>query len=198
LNLAKCLSLHQTQLSRKTMPILPPKSADAADARPKTALNKAAEGTVHRAYVGLGANLGDALATLRQAIQDLQAHHKVLSLRASSFYASAPVEADGPDFVNAVVELDTTLSPYELLAALQRLEHSAGRERPYPNAPRTLDLDVLLYDDLHMADAKLTIPHPRMWQRAFVLWPLQELAPDRVSPDHLAAVAPQRVEKIRR
>ena len=153
---------------------------------------------MHRAYVGLGANLGDAVATLSQAIQDLQAHHKVLSLRASSFYASKPVEADVPDFVNAVVELDTTLSPYELLAALQQLEHSAGRERPYPNAPRTLDLDVLLYDDLHMADAKLTIPHPRMWQRAFVLCPLQELAPDRVSPNQLAAVASQRVDKIRR
>ena len=152
---------------------------------------------MHRAYVGLGANLGDALATLRQAIQDLQAHHKVLSLRASSFYASAPVEADGPDFVNAVVELDTTLSPYELLAALQRLEHSAGRERPYPNAPRTLDLDVLLYDDLRMADAKLTIPHPRMWQRAFVLRPFQELAPDLVPAAQLAAVASQRVDKMR-
>ncbi len=152
---------------------------------------------MHRAYVGLGANLGDAVATLSQAIQDLQAHPKVLSLRASSFYASTPVEADGPDFVNAVVELDTTLPPYELLATLQQLEHSAGRQRPYPNAPRTLDLDVLLYDDLHMADAKLTIPHPRMWQRAFVLWPLQELAPDRVSTDHFAAVASQRVDKMR-
>ncbi len=152
---------------------------------------------MHRAYVGLGANLGDALATLRQAIQDLQAHSKVLGLRASSFYASAPVEADGPDFVNAVVELDTTLSPYGLLAALQLMEHSAGRQRPYLNAPRTLDLDVLLYDDLHMSDPSLTIPHPRMWQRAFVLRPLQELAPDRVSAAQLAAVASQRVDKMR-
>ena len=152
---------------------------------------------MHRAYVGLGANLGDALAALRQAIQDLQAHPKVLGLRASSFYASAPVEADGPDFVNAVVELDTTLSPYGLLAALQLMEHSAGRQRPYLNAPRTLDLDVLLYDDLHMSDPSLTIPHPRMWQRAFVLRPLQELAPDRVSAAQLAAVASQRVDKMR-
>jgi len=179
------------------MPKPPPKSADAADAPPKTALNKAADGTVHRAYVGLGANLGDALATLSQAIQDLQAHPKVLSLRASSFYASTPVEADGPDFVNAVVELNTTLAPYELLAALQLMEHSAGRQRPYLNAPRTLDLDVLLVDDLHLTDAALTIPHPRMWQRAFVLRPLQELAPDRVSAMQLAAVASQRVDKMR-
>jgi len=77
------------------------------------------------------------------------------------------------------------------------MEHSAGRQRPYLNAPRTLDLDVLLYDDLHMSDPSLTIPHPRMWQRAFVLRPLQELAPDRVSAAQLAAVDSQRVDKMR-
>src|SRR5690606_11581364 len=95
-----------------------------------------------RAYIGLGANLGDAAARVTQALADLAALPGVTLRQASSLYRSAPLQADGPDFVNAVACVDTTLTPLELLAALQRLESAAGRERPYRNAPRTLDLDL--------------------------------------------------------
>ena len=129
------------------------------------------------AYVGLGANLGDARATLRQALDELQATPGVQSCAASRLYSSAPVDATGPDFVNAVARLETTLSPHALLQTLQAIEQGHGRERPWRNAPRTLDLDLLLHDQQPVNDAVLTVPHPRMHERAFVLRPLKELAP---------------------
>lgn len=148
------------------------------------------------AYVALGANLGDAAATLRQALCDLAAVPDTELVLASSLYRSAPVDAVGPDFINAVAQLRTTLSPYELLAALQRLEQAAGRQRPYRNAPRTLDLDLLLYADLQQDDPMLTLPHPRMTQRAFVLVPLAEIAPERVSASELQAVRAQTIARL--
>ncbi len=148
------------------------------------------------AYVGLGANLGDAAAAVRQALRDLDTLPGTQLKRTSSLYRSAPVDATGPDFVNAVAELDTTLGPYELLAQLQRLEQAAGRERPWRNAPRTLDLDLLLYGDLQQDDPVLTLPHPRMLGRAFVLRPLAELVPGRVSAAQLQAVQPQAIERL--
>lgn len=148
------------------------------------------------AFVGLGANLGDARQAVQQALIDL-AHlpHSEL-LAASRLYRSAPVAAAGPDFVNAVAELRTSLSAPALLDALQALEHAAGRQRPYPNAPRTLDLDLLLYGEARIDSARLTVPHPRWCQRAFVLRPLAELAPQRVSAALLRAVADQACEPI--
>lgn len=148
------------------------------------------------AFVGLGANLGDARQAVQQALIDL-AHlpHSEL-LAASRLYRSAPVAAAGPDFVNAVAELRTSLSAPALLDALQTLEHAAGRQRPYPNAPRTLDLDLLLYGEARIDSARLTVPHPRWCQRAFVLRPLAELAPQRVSAALLHAVADQACEPI--
>jgi 2-amino-4-hydroxy-6-hydroxymethyldihydropteridine diphosphokinase len=154
------------------------------------------------AYVGLGANLGDAAATLRQALRDLAARPGLQLLRASSFYRSAPVDAGGPDFINAVAELRTTLSPHALLAALQSIEQQHGRERPYRNAPRTLDLDLLLIDDLQLDTPDLTLPHPRLHERAFVLRPLAELAPGLRLPGRgplapwLAATAGQAIERL--
>ena len=148
------------------------------------------------AFVGLGANLGEAVRTVQEAIAALGRLPQTRLLRASRLYASAPVDAGGPDFVNAVAQVETTLSAPELLAALQRLELAAGRERPYRNAPRTLDLDLLLYGEGCVASAALTLPHPRMRERAFVLLPLQELAPERVAAADLAAVAGQRITPL--
>ena len=129
------------------------------------------------AYIGLGANLGDALASLQQAAQALSATPGIAAFRLSRFYRSAPVDASGPDYVNAVAEIHTSLAAPALLAALQKIEHDHGRLRPYRNAPRTLDLDLLLYGDEVIETPDLTVPHPRMHERAFVLRPLQELAP---------------------
>lgn len=148
------------------------------------------------AYVGLGANLGDAEAAVRAALQALAALPQTRLARASALYRSAPVDATGPDYINAVAELQTTLPPHALLQALQRIEQAAGRERPYRNAPRTLDLDLLLYGALQLADAQLTLPHPRMDQRAFVLVPLAEIAPGRVTAAQLQAVASQPIVRL--
>jgi len=148
------------------------------------------------AYVALGANLGDARAAVAQALHDLGTLPRTQLLRASSLYRSAPVDSSGPDYINAVAEIRTDLSPDELLAQLQRLEQAAGRERPWRNAPRTLDLDLLLYDELRLDSATLTIPHPRMAERAFVLVPLAEIAPDRVTAAQLRAVAGQGISRL--
>ena len=152
--------------------------------------------TATPAYVAIGANLGDAQATVRQAMDDLATlPHTRLAAR-SSLYRSAPFEAQGPDFVNAVVELRTGLAPLSLLAELQRLEAEAGRERPYRNAPRTLDLDLLLHGDTAMQSAVLTLPHPRIGERAFVLLPLAEIAPALVTAAQLDRLASQRIERL--
>ncbi len=148
------------------------------------------------AYVALGANLGDAQAALRQALNDLGTLPHTQVLRASSLYRSAPVDSSGPDYVNAVAELSTALGPYELLAGLQGIEQAAGRERPWRNAPRTLDLDILLYGELQQDDPVLTLPHPRMLERAFVLLPLAEIAPALVSAAQLLKVEKQVISRM--
>ena len=148
------------------------------------------------AYVALGANLGYAAVAVRQALAALAELHATRVTARSSLYRSAPVDAQGPDFVNAVAELQTALTAPDLLAALQRLELAAGRQRPYRNAPRTLDLDLLLYGDARVDSLALTLPHPRMQGRAFVLLPLAEIAPTRVSAEALAAVADQAIVRL--
>lgn len=129
------------------------------------------------AYVGLGANLGDAQATLAAALLSLRGLPRTQVQRVSAFYRTAPIDSHGPDYVNAVAALDTNLPPLDLLAQLQAIENAFGRERPYRNAPRTLDLDLLLYANERIASPTLTVPHPRMHERAFVLVPLAEIAP---------------------
>ncbi|MDQ7746871.1 2-amino-4-hydroxy-6-hydroxymethyldihydropteridine diphosphokinase [Hydrogenophaga pseudoflava] len=148
------------------------------------------------AYVALGANLGDAARTLRDALQTLGGTPGIRMTRASGLYRTAPVDSSGPDYLNAVAEVATTLSAPALLAALQGIENAAGRERPYRNAPRTLDLDLLLYGGARIDSPDLTVPHPRMWQRAFVLVPLAEIAPGLVTGHHLSAVADQAIERL--
>ena len=149
-----------------------------------------------RAFVAIGANLGDARATVRQAMDDLDRVPLTRVSARSSLYRSAPVDAGGPDFVNAVVELQTGLDPQALLGELQRLEAGAGRERPYRNAPRTLDLDLLRHGDAVLQTPQLSLPHPRMAERAFVLLPLAEIAPEQVTSLQLAQVADQRIERL--
>ncbi len=155
-----------------------------------------------RAYVGIGANLGDARATVAAALTALAALSGCWLVRASASYRSAPVNASGPDFINAVAALDTTLAPLALLAALQAIELQFGRQRPYPNAPRTLDLDLLLHGHALLQTPALTLPHPRLQQRAFVLQPLLEIAPDLAAPGlgplagWLTGTADQPIERL--
>lgn len=148
------------------------------------------------AYIGLGANLGDAAATVRAAIAKLRELPHTRVLGTSSLYRTAPQEASGPDFVNAVVAAQTRLDAMELLSRLQGIENEAGRERPYRNAPRTLDLDLLLYGGGRIDSPRLTLPHPRLAARAFVLVPLAEIAPPLVARAQLDAVADQRIERL--
>ncbi|MYN13219.1 2-amino-4-hydroxy-6-hydroxymethyldihydropteridine diphosphokinase [Pusillimonas sp. TS35] len=157
--------------------------------------------STNRCYIGLGANLGDARAALEQAAASLAQAPGIDGLRLSPFYRTAPVASSGPDYINAVAELHTTLSPHDLLALLQEIEHAHGRTRPYRNAPRTLDLDLLLYGDARIHTPTLTVPHPRMHLRAFVLQPLADLAPALTLAQGavgalLAACADQAVEKM--
>jgi 2-amino-4-hydroxy-6-hydroxymethyldihydropteridine diphosphokinase len=153
-------------------------------------------------FVGLGANLGDARATLDAAMEALAVLPGTRVVQRSSLYRSAPVDAQGPDFVNAVVELRTALSPAALLAALHALEHRHGRQRPYRHAPRTLDLDLLLYGQREALTDTLSLPHPRLHERAFVLQPLLEIAPAAMHPrlgplaPWAAAAAAQAVERL--
>lgn len=149
-----------------------------------------------RAFVALGANLGDAAGTVQRALQTLGDTPGLRPVKASSLYRTAPVDATGPDFINAVAEVATTLTAPDLLDALQAIETAEGRERPYRNAPRTLDLDVLLYGDARIDSPRLTVPHPRMHERAFVLVPLAEVAPARVDDGALLAVRQQPIERI--
>jgi len=155
------------------------------------------------AYVALGANLGDPLATIAAAIAALADMPATRLLTASSLYRTAPVGLKHqPDFINAVVALETGLTPQDLLEALFAIEAQFGRSRSVPNAPRTLDLDLLLYGDATLAAPRLTLPHPRMHQRAFVLVPLLEIAPACGIPglgparDFLQACRDQSVARI--
>jgi 2-amino-4-hydroxy-6-hydroxymethyldihydropteridine diphosphokinase len=148
------------------------------------------------AFVGLGANLGEAQQALASAMRALGKIQDTELIRSSRIYLSAPVDAGGPDYFNAVAQVRTRLTAPELLRALQAIEQAADRQRPYRNAPRTLDLDLLLYGDARIASAALSVPHPRLRERAFVLLPLAELAPDRVSAGDLQAVAGQRIAPL--
>ena len=148
------------------------------------------------AYVALGANLGDAPAAVRGAMQALHDAPGTRVSARSSLYRTAPIDAGGPDYVNAVVQLSTRLPAPGLLDLLQKIERAAGRERPYHHAPRTLDLDLLLYGDARIDSPRLTVPHPRMGGRAFVLRPLAEIDASLVAPEALAAVAEQRIEVV--
>jgi 2-amino-4-hydroxy-6-hydroxymethyldihydropteridine diphosphokinase len=145
-----------------------------------------------RVFVGLGANLGDAVATVRAAFEALNALPGTRCVARSALYRSAPIDAQGADYINAVAQLQTGLSPSALLEQLQAIEARFGRERPYRNAPRTLDLDLLLYGQQRISTPLLTVPHPRMHERAFVLAPLAEIAPDLMLP----IPADQRIERI--
>ena len=148
------------------------------------------------AYIALGANLGDPVASLRKAMDDLAGLAGVNLVKRSSLYRTAPLESSGPDYVNAVVEITTCLTAPDLLTRLQALEHGAGRERAYRNAPRTLDLDILTYGKARIDSALLTIPHPRMTERAFVLVPLAEIAPHAVTAAQRMAVQSQSIFQL--
>lgn len=154
------------------------------------------------AYIGVGANLGDALQTVRAAIAEMKVMPDTRVSAISSMYRSAPVDASGDDFINAVVRLDTSLPAQSLLDHLQNIERVFGRERPFRNAPRTLDLDLLIYDQTTTNTPRLELPHPRMSDRAFVLLPLLEISPDVQIPgkgaarDYLAEVNHQEIERL--
>jgi len=148
------------------------------------------------AFVALGANLGDAAQTLRDALTTLGRTPGIRLVQASGLYRTAPIESSGPDYINAVAEVATTLTAPDLLAVLQSIENGAGRERPYRNAPRTLDLDLLLYGSARTDSPALTVPHPRMVERAFVLVPLHEIAPGRVADELLIAVSGQAIQRL--
>lgn len=153
------------------------------------------------AYIGLGANLGDARVTLELAASNIAALPGIHATVLSPLYRSAPVDAGGPDYINAVLQAETTLSAEDLLHALQGIETRHGRQRPYRHAPRTLDLDLLLYGDEIRQTPFLTLPHPRMHERAFVLRPLRDLAPTlRLAQGSLnallAACSGQRLDRL--
>ena len=157
--------------------------------------------TTH-AFIGIGANLGDARGNVADAVARLESLPGCTLLAVSSLYRTAPIDSSGADYINAVARLHTSLDAEALLLALHGIEQAHGRERPYRNAPRTLDLDLLLYGEQQIASATLTVPHPRMTQRAFVLVPLLELEPDIAIPGcgpaqaFAAAVADQGIRRL--
>jgi 2-amino-4-hydroxy-6-hydroxymethyldihydropteridine diphosphokinase len=150
------------------------------------------------AWIGLGANLGERRATIEAALDALRTLPRTRLVARSRLWASAPVDAGGPDYLNAVARLDTRLDAHDLLAALQAIEGRFGRERPYRNAPRTLDLDLLLAGDATIDTPSLVVPHPRLHERAFVLRPMADIDARIVVPGRgpvrqwLARVADQR------
>ena len=161
--------------------------------KPDTALATLAADTV---AIGLGANLGDAQQTLRWAVQALAQLAQTQLLSVSSLYSTKPIDSSGPDYLNAVALVRTEQAPLAFLQALQARELQAGRERPYRNAPRTLDLDILWFGDQVIDTPTLTVPHPRMAERAFVLRPLADLVPERVAASALQAVAAQSIHLL--
>ncbi len=148
------------------------------------------------AYIALGANLGEPIVAIQKALKSIEAVSGVSSVRCSGLYLTAPIDSSGPDYVNSVAELQTELTAPALLAALQGIESQAGRERPYRNAPRLLDLDILIYGQAMISSPLLTVPHPRMYERAFVLIPLAEISPERVSAAQLRAVNDQKITRL--
>jgi 2-amino-4-hydroxy-6-hydroxymethyldihydropteridine diphosphokinase len=149
------------------------------------------------AYVGIGSNLDDPRTQVLQAFDELDRLPHTRVVKRSSLYRSAPAgHAAQPDFVNAVAQLETGLPAERLLAELQEIEARHGRKRSFANAPRTLDLDVLLFGNAELDTPGLRIPHPRMHERAFVLKPLMEISPALPFRAALEACAGQRVERI--
>ncbi len=155
------------------------------------------------AYIALGANLGDPVATVNAAFAALHTLPDTTVAATSALYRTAPVGVtEQPEFINAAARLDTTLPPEQLLHALLDIEQGFGRIRAERNGPRTLDLDILLYDDQIIDTARLTLPHPRLHLRAFVLYPLADLAPDLLLPGRgtlaawLPAVANQGIVRL--
>jgi 2-amino-4-hydroxy-6-hydroxymethyldihydropteridine diphosphokinase len=167
-----------------------------------TATRVSVTGAPVDAYIGIGANLGDARGALDSAFDALAVLPRTELLAASSIYRSAPIDSSGPDYLNAVIKLRTGLDPDALLGHIQRIELQRGRKRPYRNAPRTLDLDLLLYADRRIDSPALTVPHPRMHERAFVLAPLSEIEPQLKIPgvgavaELLELVAHQRIDRL--
>ena len=156
-----------------------------------------------RAYIAFGANLGDPVAAFAEALQRLDALPDTRVVARSSLYRSTPVGVAGqPDYLNAVIALDTALAPRPLLEALLTIEHDAGRRRDFPMAPRTLDLDLLLHGDAVIDEAGLQVPHPRMHERTFALLPLAEIDPAASIPGRgavaalLPALAGQAIERV--
>ena len=155
------------------------------------------------AYIGVGSNLEDPRAQVASALDELGALPRSRLVARSSLYRSAPLGYEAqPEFINAVARLDTELAAAELLARLQSIEAEHGRRRSFANAPRSLDLDLLLFGDERIREPQLTVPHPRMHERAFVLLPLIEIAPDARIPGRgsaaalAAALAPQEIERL--
>lgn len=155
-----------------------------------------------KAYIGLGANLGDAAATVQQALNDLERLPQTRLHAQSSLFRTEPIDAGGDDYVNAVACVETALSASYLLQHLRAIEQAYGRQRPYHNAPRTLDLDILLYGGDRIQSEDLQVPHPRMTQRAFVLIPLLQIDPFIVIPglgpahQFVTGVAGQAIHKL--
>lgn len=146
---------------------------------------------MHQAFIALGSNLQDPVSQVKKALQAIAELPDTCLIRASSLYRSVPIDCPpdarnrpAPDFINAVAEVKTALSPENLLQALHGIENKAGRERPFVNAPRILDCDLLLYENKIIQRPALTLPHPRMHTRGFVLLPLFEIAPELSMPIH--------------
>jgi 2-amino-4-hydroxy-6-hydroxymethyldihydropteridine diphosphokinase len=156
------------------------------------------------AFIALGSNLGDRVAEIDRAFEEIARLPETTLVARSSYYRSAPLDAPGEDYVNAVAHVRTSLAPIALLRALHGIEHEHGRARPFPNAPRTLDLDLLLHGARTMHTPELELPHPRLAERAFVLVPLAEIAPGLDVPGRgrvealCAAVATQAIAKLKR
>jgi 2-amino-4-hydroxy-6-hydroxymethyldihydropteridine diphosphokinase len=155
-----------------------------------------------KAFIGLGGNVGDSRQILTDAVICLAQFPSIQIDARSSFYISSPVDAPGNDYVNNVISISTTLDPKPLLQVCQSVEKHFGRERPFEKAPRTLDIDILLYEDLTLSEPELIIPHPRMTERMFVLLPLLEIDPEISLPNHgklkekLPDLSWQKIEKL--
>ena len=155
-----------------------------------------------KAYIGFGGNVGDTRQLITDAIVCLALRSELQILAKSCLYQSAPVDASGGDYIQFVIEVEIELTPYGLLHVCQTIEREFGRERPYSNAPRTLDLDILSFEGVTQNETELILPHPRIIERSFVLLPLLEIAPDFFLPNlgelktYLPKVAHQRIEKL--
>ena len=149
-----------------------------------------------RVFIGMGANAGEPSSQLQLALAALQELPLSKGLRCSRFYRSAPWQAEGPDFINAVAQLDTQFCAPEFLKQLQKIEQSAGRTRPYHHAPRTLDLDLIFFGQACIDSGPLVVPHPRWRERAFVLHPLADLAPERIHVSDWHSVASQVIQAL--